>query len=350
MPTLPEGVPGFFDAHLDLAYLAELGRDLHAPLDECRGKLLPAAVTLPSLRDAPVAACLATVFTETVDPDTGPMLSPDASAEAAMYPQGDALAARAAGLRQLKLYQSWVRGGAVAPLAGSSPAASTDATPRLGVLIENADPIESPDAFDEDWVNDEAPVVAVGLTWHKPNRHAHGNSVTEDLGLTDLGRAMVKRLDERDVVHDLSHLNRRSAAEVLDLAQGRIIASHSNAAVLVDEANHRHLTDDQIRAIDARGGVIGLNFLSKFLTPEDRRATIDDAVRHVEHICELVGHRTAVGLGTDMDGGIPSTALPDDLDKPEHLPRLLDALRNKGWSDADLAGFAWNNWARVFKL
>jgi len=344
--NLPQGVPGFFDAHLDLAYLAELGRDLHAPLDDCRGKLHPAAVTLPSLRDAPVAACLATVFTEALGA-SGPVLGDDAFAEAAAYPEGDAAAARKAGLRQLKLYQSWAQAGAVAPLRKTDAPAGTI---RLGVLVENADPIESPDALDEEWINDDVPLVAVGMTWHKPGRYAHGNSVTEDLGLTDLGRALVQRLDDRGVVHDVSHLNRRSFADLFERAEGTIVATHSNCAALVDPDNHRHLTDDQIRAIVERGGVIGLNFLGKFLTDEPRRATIDDAVRHVEHVCELVGRRDAVGLGTDMDGGIGADALPEGLDRPEHLPRLLDALRDRGWSDDDCAGFAWANWARVLHV
>ncbi|MEM7755816.1 MAG: membrane dipeptidase [Planctomycetota bacterium] len=341
----PSGTPGFFDAHLDLAYIAELGRDLHAPLDDCRGKLLPAAVTLPSLRDAPVAACLATVFTEAVGP-SGSMLGDDSSAEAASYPEGDALAARAAGLRQLKLYQSWVRAGAVASLRD----ATSKATPRLGVLIENADPVESPDALEEEWINDEAPLVAVGMTWHKPGRYAHGNSVTENLGITDLGRELVKRLDAHQIVHDVSHLNRKSFDELFDLAQGPIVATHSNCAALVDPENHRHLTDEQIKRLVDRGAVIGLNFLSKFLTNEDRRATIDDAVRHVEHVCEIAGHRNAVGLGTDMDGGVSRNALPEGIDLPERLPRLLDGLRDIGWSDNDLAGFAFGNWARVFNV
>ncbi len=343
MPTppnpAPTGTPGFFDAHLDLAYLAELGRDLHAPLEDCRGKLLPAAVTLPTLRAAPIAACLATVFTEPLDPSAAP------DAEAAAYPAGDALAARRAGLRQLKLYQAWIAAGAVAPL--HSDAIDAAATPRLGVLVENADPIETP-ADLEEWA--DAGTVAVGLTWAKPGRYAHGNMVTDPKGLTDLGRELVAEIDRLDLVHDLSHLNRTSAAELLDRAQARVVATHSNCAALLHEADHRHLTDDQIKEILARDGVIGLNLFTRFLTTEDRRATIDDTVAHIEHICELAGHRRAVGLGSDMDGGFAADKLPQDLDRPEHLPRLLEALHNRGWSDDDCAGFAYGNWARVLRL
>jgi membrane dipeptidase len=335
-PSLPAGVPGWFDAHLDLAYLAELGRDLHAPLDDCRGKLLPAAVTLPSLREGAVAACLATVFTEPIAPGSQ---TPDA--EAAAYVAGDAEAARRAGLRQLKLYQAWVGGGAVAELRDTE----ADATPRLGVLVENADPIESPDHLDE-WPG----VVAIGLTWARPGRYAHGNASDTDEGLTDLGRAMVARMDDLGIAHDLSHLNRRSAAELLDRASGTVIATHSNCAALLNADDHRHLTDEQIRAIDARGGVIGLNLFTRFLTTEDRRATVADAVAHVEHVCEITGHRRAVGLGSDMDGGFDATQLPEGLDRPAGYARLIEALSDRGWPDADLAGFVYGNWARVLGL
>ena len=110
--------------------------------------------------------------------------------------------------------------------------------------------------------------------------------------------------------------------------------------------NQRHLRDDQIKAIGDRGGVIGLNLFSKFLVP-DGRATIDDCVAHVEHVCELMGHRKGVGLGSDADGGFAANALPVDLDHPRKYGALLEALRTQGWSDDDLQGFSWGNWMRV---
>ena len=110
--------------------------------------------------------------------------------------------------------------------------------------------------------------------------------------------------------------------------------------------NQRHLRDDQIKAIGDRGGVIGLNLFSKFLVP-DGRATIDDCVAHVEHVCELMGHRKGVGLGSDADGGFAANALPVDLDHPRKYGALLEPVQEAGWSDADLQGFCCANWTRV---
>ena len=112
--------------------------------------------------------------------------------------------------------------------------------------------------------------------------------------------------------------------------------------------NQRHLRDDQIKAIGDRGGVIGLNLFSKFLVP-DGRATIDDCVAHVQHVCELLGHRKGVGLGSDADGGFAANALPVDLDHPRKYGALLEALRKAGWSDAEIDGFCYGNWKRVLE-
>ncbi|TVQ58106.1 MAG: hypothetical protein EA377_00370, partial [Phycisphaerales bacterium] len=79
----------------------------------------------------------------------------------------------------------------------------------------------------------------------------------------------------------------------------------------------------------------------------DDRATIDDCIAHVEHVCEVMDHRRGVVLGSDMDGGFPPSHLPIELDHPRHLHRLADALRDRGWSDDDVAGFQHLNWQRI---
>ena len=118
--------------------------------------------------------------------------------------------------------------------------------------------------------------------------------------------------------------------------------------------NQRHLHDDWIREIARRGGVIGLNLYGNFLTreraPEGQAtlATLDDAVAHVLHICELTGSREHVGLGSDMDGGFGADMMPSGVRRPADLDRLAEALAKRGFDDADLAAFTHGNWARVF--
>jgi membrane dipeptidase len=225
------------------------------------------------------------------------------------------------------------------------------------VLIENADPVSAPDDLDL-WR--DGGVVAVGLTWMTRGRYASGNGVPSDepgAGLTDLGRAFVARMDELGLVHDASHLNDRSLADLFDATDRRVVATHSNCRALFDPANptsggnQRHLTDDAIREIARRGGVIGLNLCSSFLDEscwKDGRASIDDCLDHVEHVCEITGNRDHVALGSDMDGGFSAARLPNGVDLPADLSKIAEALRDRGWSDAELAKFTHANWARVF--
>ncbi len=373
----------WFDAHLDLAYLAEKGRDMHAPLSDCRGPLQPAAITLPSMRDANVTACLGTIFTEGVsDPSAH-----DAETGAHVYALGDTDAAYRAGMRQLKLYNAWASAGVIDLLPrrpfsppgekGSAPrtdegapsstsslsppgrgrgeGSSASPSPlRLGVLMECADPLPSPDDLPE-WVDQG--LVAIGMAWWHQSRYAGGNG-TDNAGLTDLGRALIPVIDELGVVHDLSHLSQRATDELLTLTDAPVMASHSNCrALLGGESNPdwlRHLADDTIREIAKRGGVIGLNLVRNFIrtgldrnNPSDR-PSIDDAAAHVDHICQLAGHRRCVGLGSDMDGGITANDLPEGINTPIDLPKITDALRARGWGDDDLAAFRFNNWNRFW--
>ena len=327
----------WFDAHLDLAYLAQRGRAMDARVAEINagrapaGSHEPAGVTAAELDAAGVAACLATVFTEAVA--AGKPL-----AEPQQYHAGDWAAARRAGVWQIEWY---ARQGLTAPRTGGV---------RAGVLIECADVVDG--VADLAWWRARG-VVAVGLTWVGPGRYAGGNST--QAGITDQGRALVREIDRLGIVHDASHLSEASFWQLLELTDRRIVASHSNCRALLGGGgrgeNQRHLSDDQIRQIVRRDGVIGLNLFSAFLDVrcrESGRATIDDCVRHIEHICEIAQSRRHVGLGSDMDGGFSAARLPVGIDTPSDWPKLAHALAARGWSDAEVAGFASGNWERVF--
>lgn len=367
----------WFDAHLDLACLAVNRRDMLAPPDQSGGPWQPAVVTLPSLHDGGVRLALATIFTE-----------PDGT-DAAGYPSGDVERAHTRGRAQLEVYLTWrdmghavidlpamvradpglgeVRGGLgageVRPIALEERLRRADrkharpgTTPpiHLGVLVENADPIRTPDELP--WWKERG-VVAVGLTWARSSRYAAGNMVpaAERLGLTDLGRAMVRAIDSLGLVQDVSHLSDRAMDELLSLTDRPVIASHSNCrSLLNDPDNQRHLRDESIREIVRRGGVIGLNLCRNFIAPQpysktDPRPTVDQAIAHVEHVCELAGHRGAVGLGSDMDGGFSANDLPEGINRPADLTRLADALADRGWTKEEIDGFAHGNWARFFE-
>ncbi len=346
----------WFDAHLDLAYLAEIGRDMGADPAGCGGSLLPAAVTLASLRDGGVRACLGTIFTEMVAPD-GVIEGPWA------YREGDGAAAREAGRRQLAIYHTWRREGLVELLPRRGSGAASDpfsASPpgdrggthaarplRVGVLMECADPIADPDDLGW-WV--EQGVICIGMAWARGSRYAGGNATGG--GLTDLGRALVRRMDDLGVAHDASHLSQRALDELLELTSATVVATHSNCREIMG-GGERHLSDDAIREIARRGGVIGLNLYSAFLAPglgEAGRATIDDCIRHIERVCDLAGDRRHIGLGSDMDGGFAADRLPRGVERPRDLAALSGALADRGWSKDDVEGFAWGGWARFWGI
>lgn len=330
----------WFDTHLDLACIALCGRDMRA-IDPATagGADVPGGITFPSLNAGNVQACLGTIFIE-----------PDGSPPVIAYKSGDAEGANRAAKSQLDLYHDWRNQGLIRLM--NAPEVGRSDSPLLGVLVEGADGIVSPDDL-ASWV--ERGVVAIGLAWAKQTRYAGGN--TTQNGLTDLGREMVREMDRLNVVHDASHLSDASLAELFSLTDKPVIASHSNCRAIIDlpgeEPRQRHLTDAAIREIARRGGVIGVNLFSMFIIPggkKDRRATIDEWCEHVDHICEIVGDRKHIGLGSDADGGFSSLKQPEGINCPSDYQHLLDGLARRGWKPSELEDFAWNNWAKFWKL
>lgn len=364
----------WFDAHLDLAYLAVRGRDMAAPLDPAAGPHPPGALTLPALREGGVRFALATIFTEAGGE------GPEA------YPPGDVERAAAVGRAQMEVYLTWrdrglvaldlrrifrrdpgvgrIRGGMgvaeVLPLEPEQVVARVSKDPflRLGILVECADPIRSPDELGW-WA--ERGVVAIGLTWGCGSRYATGNaepSCSSPAGLTSLGRRMVAAMDEQRLVHDASHLSWRAMDDLFGATDRAVIASHSNCSVLLDgrsaRPSQRHLRDEHIREIGRRSGIVGLNLVRNFIRtglrrddPADR-PSIDEAAAHVDHVCEVMGHRRGVGLGSDLDGGISAHDLPAGIGAPRDFEKIAGALRARGWSDDQLEDFRWRNWARFW--
>jgi membrane dipeptidase len=335
----------WFDAHLDLAMLAALGRDMEGAAERQDRPFPPCAVTLRSLAEARITHVLATIFVE-----------PDGDDAPIAYRLGDAEGAAQRAMAQAEIYEDWFRRGLARPMVGG-PADGCDANGSalcLGVLLEGADPLATPESL-SDWV-ERLPVLAVGMAWVHAGRYAGGNATQE--GLTPLGRLLMAEIERHALAHDVSHLSDRALDELLDLAgaSARVIASHSNCRALLGEsATQRHLTDRQIRRIAARDGVIGLNLYSRFLSPrceQEGRATIAEALAHVDRICQVAGSTAHVGMGSDADGGFSAARLPEFLHQLSDVERLAEGLRAAPyhWSDGAIDAFAFENWARVFRV
>jgi membrane dipeptidase len=222
----------------------------------------------------------------------------------------------------------------------------TGVTPALSaiLLMEGADPLRTP-ADITAW--HAAGLRIVGMAW-KRTRYAGG---TGDPGpLTADGVALVPELDRFGIIHDASHLAEESFWQLLDLTAGPVMASHSNCRSIVP--TDRQLSDEMIRAITARGGVIGINFFDRFLiTPAEygtRRATLHDVIQHMKHICDLAGDAKHVGIGTDMDGGLGRNEIPEEIQTSADLPKLQYALSSAGFGDSDITGIMGGNWLEFF--
>ena len=190
---------------------------------------------------------------------------------------------------------------------------------------------------------------SVGIAWSRPNAFGHGvpfsfpGSPDQGPGLTRAGHALVLECNQRGVVVDVSHLNERGFWDVARVSEAPLVASHSNAHALC--ASPRNLTDDQLRAVGASGGLVGINFCVAFAREDgadDPDTPLAAIAVHAAHVAEVAGV-DAVALGSDFDGA----TMPDALSDASHLPALFEAMREIGFTEDELAGIALGNWRRV---
>ena len=322
----------WFDGHLDLTYLALHRRDLSKPPEQCGGSLLPATVTFPSLRAGGVAAAISTIFVRRRGPDVQGDYAFDTPDEAF-----------AAAVRQIDLHRQWAERGLIHSEISILKSQISNPPPlRIALAIEGAACLRTLDDLD---TFHHAGIRMVSLTWAEGSKWAGGDQIGGDL--TDEGRALVRRLDDRGIIHDVSHLSERAFWSLLDCATGPIVASHSNCRALLPGAKHpeRHLSDEQIRALAQCGGTVGINLFARFLLPADelqrRRPTAADVVRHLSHMEQLAGRRDFLALGSDMDSGFGPDLLPADVQGPTQLHHLAEALSQAGWSNSEIEHFAW---------
>lgn len=221
----------------------------------------------------------------------------------------------------------------------------------FGVVLH----IEGAEAIDTDLelldVLYEAGLRSLGPVWSRPNAFASG--VPFDFprhpdtgpGLTAAGRRLVRRCNELGVLMDLSHLNERGFWQIADLSEAPLVATHSNAHALCPSP--RNLTDEQLDAIAASGGVVGLNFHVGFLRADgdtEAGASLEEIVRHGRYIADRIGTEH-LALGSDFDGA----TMPGDLGDVTRLPALVDAFGAAGFDEGERRALAYENWLRVLR-
>jgi membrane dipeptidase len=254
------------------------------------------------------------------------------------------------------------------PLAGSG---------RIAAIcgLEGADPLKGDPRSLAPYY--EAGVRLVTLIWD--DNVFGGSSYGSGSGLTNEGEELVAMCEELGVMVDVSHASDRAFWDVCAVARSPFIASHSNCRELCD--NPRNLTDKMIRAVAERGGVVGINLYSGFLspefsakdeehrkmimsTPEAEQRSWDEigeliathhrslprpplslVADHVKHLI-AVGGEDCVGLGGDLDG---TDSLPDGIEGVADYPKIVDCLRTAGLTQEQIDKVCWGNFWRVFR-
>jgi membrane dipeptidase len=197
-------------------------------------------------------------------------------------------------------------------------------------------------------------------------------------GLTDFGKQVVRELNRLGVMVDISHVADKTFWDALEVSRAPMIASHSSCRAL---AGHpRNMTDEMIKALAAKGGVIQINYLDSFIDKdlyeysrktqplmreliekypnrEDAakrreevakqvgpapKASWERIVDHIDHAVKLVG-ANHVGLGSDFDGG----SMPVGMEDVSHLPKITEALVRKGYSESDIKKVLGENTLRL---
>lgn len=159
-------------------------------------------------------------------------------------------------------------------------------------------------------------------------------------GLSPFGEEVVREMNRQGIMVDLSHAGESTFWDVMKLTDVPVICSHSSARALCD--HDRNLTDEQLRALAKNGGVVQVCLLDAYINPVKEKASVTDAVEHIDHIVKVAGI-DHVGIGTDFDGGGGLIGMNGDND----LIQLTVKLIEKGYSEEDLSKLWGGNLMRV---
>src|SRR5581483_6046685 len=170
-------------------------------------------------------------------------------------------------------------------------------------------------------------------------------------GLTPLGKDVVREMNRLGMMVDVSHTADKTFYDALETSQAPIIASHSSCRAITNVP--RNMTDDMIRALAKKGGVIQININCGFISQKSAnapkeapiRATLADVVAHIDH-AKQIGGIDSVGIGTDFDG---ITCTPEGLDDVSKFPNLTRALLEKGYSPGDIKKIYGENTLRAMR-
>jgi membrane dipeptidase len=350
-----------FDSHLDLAWNAmSWNRDLTLPVseiraaeagmtdDDARGR---GTVSLPEMRRGGIAFCCATLLAR-AKPAVKPTRKIDLDARTQQI-------ACATARGQLAYYQLLAERGEVAFIRTAHDLAehhqlwlngADSLSLPIGIILamEGADPITHPEQAEQWW---NLGLRCVGLAHYGKSRYAVG---TGEAGpLTHAGVALRKEFERLGMILDLTHCSDPSFYQAIELFSGNVMASHNNCRALVP--GDRQFSDEQIRMLIARGGVIGVALDAWMLKPgfeigktPGSEVDLSAAADHIDHICQLAGNVNHVAVGSDLDGGFGTEQSPHGIETITDLQALKGMLSYRSYAASDVEKILIGNWLRFF--
>jgi membrane dipeptidase len=219
---------------------------------------------------------------------------------------------------------------------------------KIGILIgqQNSAHFRSVDDVDRFYQMGQR----VSQLTYDPNRIGGGSSHPQDSGLTEYGAAIVERMNQVGMAIDVSHCADRTTLDAIEASRKPVLITHSNCRALVPNSA-RCKTDEAIRKMAAKGGVMGVTMIRPFVRPQGA-ATIEDVLDHVERIVRLVGVEH-VGLGTDVDlegrdGRAPSErSYVYGIQYARKIFDLTEGLIRRGHGDGEIKLILGGNFQRV---
>lgn len=355
------------DAHLDLSTNAiALNRDLTQPVHAIRANEIrlgwtdtpdrgKGTVALPELRAGNIGLVFATMIARVTEPGwpthatrlpgwhSPQQAYADAQAQRCWYEQMEALGemvpirTQADLKRHLALWQ------------GETDSASKKPIGYI-LALEGADSIVSVEYLHRYY---EQGLRSIGISHFGPGRYAAGTH-SDGSGLTRLGVELLTEMNRLPMLLDLTHLTDKGFFEALDVFSGAVIASHQNCRRIIP--GERQFSDEQLKRIIERGGVIGgaldawmlyPNYRQAQQTPQALGINLEKLVDHFDHICQLAGSSDHIGFGSDLDGLFGTEQSPYDLDTIADLQQFDTILQRRGYSDEDLDKIFHKNWVNL---
>ena len=204
--------------------------------------------------------------------------------------------------------------------------------------LEGADSIVNIDYLEKSYM---LGLRAIGPAHYGPGVYAHGTDSNGSIG--QKGKELVKKIEELNLILDVTHLSDTSFWETIEIYNGNLWASHNNCRKFVN--HNRQFSDDQIKEIIRRDGVIGVPLDAWMMVPNWKRGksipetmgvTLNQMIENIDHICQLSGNSNHVGIGTDLDGAFGIEQTPTDIDTIADLQKVPLMLKKIGFSESDV--------------